>query len=195
MSDQVTGHCGSCGAALRADEAFCTGCGARQEPPAPQPAVSPSGERTLAVLGNLGLMSGFMGIKQKSFSLIITDRRLIFAELTMEKMKATVGAARDGAKADGKGFFGQWGAQLKSSMNYHQEYWEMTPDAALAENPGNFAIDRSQYQGAKFRTGVVDEETNTPDKLIIKSTSGKYKFVVNGSLGTVKKAFKETGLA
>jgi hypothetical protein len=71
----------------------------------------------------------------------------------------------------------------------------MPPDAALAETPGNFAIERSQFQGAKFRTGMTDEDTNTPDVLTIKAATGKYKFYVRGSLGAVKKAFQEAGLA
>jgi hypothetical protein len=136
-----------------------------------------------------------MGLKQKSYTLVITDRRLIFAELTKEKVTATVNAARESAKAQGKGFFGQWGAQLKSSTSYSEAYWQMSPDAALAETPGNWAVERSQYQGAKFRMGTTDENTNTPDLLTIKASTGKWKFNVGGSLGAVKKAFKETGLA
>jgi type 1 glutamine amidotransferase len=147
-----------------------------------------------AVIGNLTQVGGFMGMKQKVFSLIITDRRLIFAELTKEKITAMVNEARDTAKAEGKGFFGQWGAQLGTSYNYHEVYWQMAPDAALAENPGNYAIERTAFQSAKFKIGVSDDERNTPDEVIIKAASGKYKFNVGGSLGAVKDAFRETGL-
>jgi len=163
--------------------------------PAPAGAPAASGEEILAVIGGLTLVAGFMGLKQKSYTLVITDRRLIFAELTKEKVTATVNAARDSAKAEGKGFFGQWGAQLKSSTSYSEAYWRMSPDAALAETPGNWAVERSQYQGAKFRMGATDENTSTPDVLTIKASTGKWKFNVSGSLGSVKKAFKETGLA
>lgn len=198
--------CSSCGAEAGAGDAFCTSCGAPLQAaapvatsPAPAPAAAPvaSGEQILSVVGGLTLVSGFMGLKQKPYTLIITDRRLIFAELTNEKVTATVNAARENAKAEGKGFFGQWGAQLKSSASYSEAYRQMSPDAALAETPGNWAIERSQYQGAKFRMGVMDEETSTstPDVLTIKASTGKWKFNVSGGLGSVKKAFKETGLA
>ncbi|KUK49064.1 MAG: Uncharacterized protein XD74_0351 [Actinobacteria bacterium 66_15] len=196
--------CSSCGAEAGAGDAFCTACGtplqaAAPEPAAPMPAPAgapaASGEEILAVIGGLTLVAGFMGLKQKSYTLVITDRRLIFAELTKEKVTATVNAARDSAKAEGKGFFGQWGAQLKSSTSYSEAYWRMSPDAALAETPGNWAVERSQYQGAKFRMGATDENTSTPDVLTIKASTGKWKFNVSGSLGSVKKAFKETGLA
>jgi len=165
--------------------------------PAPTPVAAPAanGEQVLSVIGGLTLVAGFMGLKQKLYTLVITDRRLIFAELTKEKVTATVNAARESAKAEGKGFFGQWGAQLKSSASYSEAYWQMSPDAALAETPGNWAVERSQYQGAKFRMGTTDENTNTPDMLTIKASTGKWKFNVGGSLGAVKKAFKETGLA
>ena len=195
--------CASCGSPLGQGDVFCTKCGTRaSEPPAqvayaPQPAAAPapSGERILAVIGGLTLVGGFMGLKQKSYTLVITERRLVFAELTKEKVTAAVNAARDQAKAEGKGFFGQWGAQIGSTMTYSQAYWQMSPDAALAETPGNWAVDRSQFQGAKFRTGMSDENTNTPDVLTIKASTGKWKFNVNGSLGAVKKAFKDAGLA
>ena len=153
-----------------------------------------SGERTIAVIGNLTQVGGFMGIKQKTYSLVITDRRLIFAYLTKEKITAMVNESRDAAKAEGKGFFGQWGAQLGTSFNYHEGYWQLAPEAVLAETPENFAIERGAFQGAKFKIGIVDENHNTPDELIIKATSGKYKFNVNGSLGAVKDAFKQAGL-
>ncbi|MDY0341706.1 MAG: zinc ribbon domain-containing protein [Coriobacteriia bacterium] len=191
--------CGACGGPLQDGDGFCTTCGSpvtTQEAPQPAPAAaSANGEQILAVIGNLTLVGGFMGLKQKAYTLVITDRRLIFAELTKEKIAAMVNAARDDAKASGKGFFGQWGAQLKSSMSYHDVYWQLSPDAALAETSGNWAIERSQYQGAKFRMGVSDEDTNTPDVLTIKAASGKYKFNVQGSLSALKKTFREVGLA
>ena len=205
--------CGSCGGPLQAGDAFCTACGtpvaaqaapvappvapvaAAPTPAVPAPAPSAGGEQILDVVGGLTLLGGFMGIKQKPYTLIVTDRRLIFAELDQKRVTATVSTARDSAKAEGKGFFGQWGAQLKSSTSYHDAYWQMSPDAALTEMPGNWAVERSGYQGAKFRTGMSDENNNNPDVLTIKSASGKWKFNVAGSLSALKKRFKEAGLA
>lgn len=218
MSDGGARFCTACGSALQPSDAFCTACGVpAQAPPAPAqpsgappqapvqpepqtaaPAPSPvaSGERPLAVIGNLTEIAGFLGTKSKTYSLIITDTRLIFAQLTKERMTAMVNAARDGAKADGKGFFGQWGAQLGTTMNYHQAYWEMSPDAALAETPGNFALHRRDVLDVKFRQGVSDENGATSnDRLILKTTAGKRTLQVGGSLSAVKKTFRETGLA
>ena len=162
--------------------------------PAPAPTGAPA-ERILAVLGNLTQLGGFMGIKSKTYSLIITDWRVIFAQLTKEKMTAMVNQARDEAKASGKGFFGQWGAQLGTSMNYHEAYWQMTPDQALAETQGNFAIDRPAIVSVKYKQGVSDENgAPGQDTVTIKTTSGKHKLQVGGSLGAVKKAFREAGI-
>ncbi len=190
--------CGSCGTQAAPADAFCTGCGAPLAAAAPVAAPAPaptSGEQILAVIGGLTLVGGFMGLKQKAYTLIVTERRLVFVEITREKATAAVNAARDQAKAEGKGFFGQWGAQIASAGSYNDAYWQMSPDAALAETPGNWAVERSQYQGAKFRTGMSDENTNTPDVLTIKASTGKWKFNVAGSLSTLKKTFKEVGLA
>ena len=162
--------------------------------PTPAPAGAPS-ERILAVIGNLTELGGFMGIKSKTYSLIITERRVVFAQLTKEKMTAMVNQARDEAKASGKGFFGQWGAQLGTSMNYHEAYWQMTPDQALAETQGNFAIDRPAIVSVKYKQGVTDENgAPGQDTVTIKTTSGKHKLQVAGSLGAVKKAFREAGI-
>ena len=155
----------------------------------------PPGERTLTVLGNLALMRGFMGVKQTTYSLIITDRRLLFAELTKDKMGEIVGQARDRAKAEGKGRMGQWGAQLRAPSNYHERYRLISPGMALAETPGNFAIDRTAIQKVKFKEGTNDDTYATLDEVLIKTTTGKYKLHVRGSLSTVRDAFRAAGIA
>lgn len=162
------------------------------ETPAPIP---PAGERVLAVIGNLTRVGGFMGMKQKAYSLILTDRRIVFAELSKEKTTAMVDQARSDAKAEGKGFLGRWGAQLRAPSKYHEVYRQMTPDAALAESPGNFAIERAAIQKVKFKTGMVDDERSTSDQVTIKTTSEKHKLQVGGSLSAVKEAFRSAGIS
>jgi len=199
MSDGTSRFCGACGASATPVDTFCTRCGAPLAAPAvappPAQAPAPSGERTLAIVGNVTQMAGFMGMKQKTYSIVITDRRLIFAELTKERITALVDGARESAKAQGKGFFGQWGAQLGTSFNYQEAYRDMAPEAILAETPGNFAIERPAFKGAKFKTGTVyDDGRNSPDELVIKHDGGKMTFRVDGNLGAVKDRFCEAGL-
>ncbi|WP_367343355.1 DUF4339 domain-containing protein [Propionibacterium sp.] len=159
------------------------------------PAAAPGNERTLAVVGGLVQSSGFMGVKRRTYTLILTDYRIIFAELTREKMSALADQARSDAKTQGKGFLGQWGAQLGASGRYHEIYRQMPPEAALAETPGNFAIDRATIQKVKFRSSTSgDDGTPTSDYVIIRTSAGKYKMQVNGSLSHVRKTFREAGL-
>jgi hypothetical protein len=159
------------------------------------PTSAPStGESILAVIGNLTRVSGFMGVKQKKYSLVLTDRRIIFAELTKEKVSAMVKQAQSDAKAGGKGLLGQWGAQLRAPSDYHEKYWQTPLDAALAESPTNFAIDRTAIKKVKFKTGIVDDQHTTSDQVTINTTSEKYKLQVGGSLSAVKDAFRTAGL-
>jgi hypothetical protein len=156
--------------------------------------VSPDGEHTLAVIGNLTRLAGFMGIKQKPYSLILTDRRIVFAELTKEQLTALLNQAGDEAKAEGKGRMARWNAQRLARGGYHKRYWDMTPDAALAESPDNFAVERGAIKNVKFKTGIIDEQRNTPDLVTIKTTADKYKLRVDGMLPAVKEAFHTAGL-
>jgi hypothetical protein len=204
MSDGLARFCTACGFELDHGSAFCTACGARTETPTPPPAAAPgavpqpapSGERTLAVIGNITQVAGFMGVKSKTYSLLVTDRRVIFAQLTKEKITAMVNRARDEAKAAGKGVLGQWGAQLGMSFNYHEAYWQMEPEAALAETSGNFAVDRSDIRGIKYKAGTMDDDGQSrPDVMTITTTSGTYKLQVNGSLSAAKDAFRQAGIS
>ncbi len=157
-------------------------------------ATTSGGERLLTTVGNLTRVSGFMGVKQKAYSLVITDRRIICAELSKERIKEMTNQARSAAKAEGKGVLGQIGAQMRAPSGYHERYRQMFPDDALAETPDNFAIDRGDIRKVKFSTGRVDDERNIPDTLTIKTGSGKHKFQVGGSLSTLKEAFRAAGL-
>lgn len=80
----------------------------------------------------------------------VTDRRIICAELSKDKIKEVTSQAREAAKAEGKSLLGQLGAQMRAPSGYHTRYLEMMPEAALTEMPGNFAIDRADIRKIKF---------------------------------------------
>ncbi len=157
--------------------------------------VSFGGERVVEVIGNLTHVSGFLGMKQKRYSLVITDRRLIFAEMSKEKLKDVMDQARTDAELAGKGRLGKWSAQAGAFSRHHEIYRQMTPEAALAETPGNFAIERDSIEKVKFKTGSVDEQHVSFDRVVIKAASGKYTLNVGGSLAAVKDAFRTAGIA
>ncbi|MBS7614640.1 zinc ribbon domain-containing protein [Candidatus Bathyarchaeota archaeon] len=112
-----------------------------------------------------------------SYTCVVTNLRMIFAQMTNEIVAQSSQAARDQAKAQGKGFWGQWGDQLKSSFTFSQRYLSMHPSAILAETPGNFAIDNNTISEIKLkeekdRGGIyvrqMEVEIHTP--------MGKYEF-------------------
>lgn len=161
---------------------------------AADPAADSTAERVLTTIGNLTRVSGFMGMKQKACSLVITNRRIICAELTKEKMREIALEARDTAKAEGKGLMGRLGAQMRASSAGHVRYRQMAPEAVLAETPGNFAIERADIGKIKFKSGAVDDQRTIPDSVTIKTSSEKYKFHVGGSLAAAEREFGAAGL-
>lgn len=212
--------CTGCGSPLLAGARFCTGCGTAAvmvpaapmpvtppaavppAPEAPAPAASPTApiaaqptERVLAVIPNATLKGGFMGMASKAGTLVLTERRVVFAHTTSQMMKQLVTDARDGAKADGKGFFGQWGAQLGAYAAFAQRYLEMDPNVALAESPENLAIENAAIRKAQVKVGV-DDQNGAPgtDKLVIKTDGGKTVWTLGSGAGQAKQALIAAGL-
>jgi hypothetical protein len=78
-----------------------------------------------------------------TYSGVLTNQRVIFAQMTSEMLTRAAQEARDQAKAEGKGFWGQWSDQLKGTFGYTKKYLTMPPQAILAETPGNFALNNN----------------------------------------------------
>ncbi|MGB4593479.1 MAG: hypothetical protein WBI63_06865 [Coriobacteriia bacterium] len=158
---------------------------------------SQTDERIVAVLGSMAMTSGFMGIGRKQYTLVLTDKRVIFAQLTSGMLKAVSEEARSQAKDAGGGFLKQWGAQIGASMSYAKRYWEMAPEAVLAENAGNFALAKGEIRDVRYKQGMIGDDTtnNSPDMVIIKTASDKYKLEVQGAtLATAREAFGRAGI-
>jgi hypothetical protein len=115
----------------------------------------------------------------KTYTLVVTDLRLIMAEATSQVMKALTEEARAAKKAEGGGFFGQWGAQIAASLHYADRYLAMDPEAIVAETPGNAVLTPSEVRGIKVerRTERNDDGPNRDYlRVTIESTSGKRVF-------------------
>ncbi|MGB3908718.1 MAG: hypothetical protein WBL02_09855 [Methanomethylovorans sp.] len=120
-----------------------------------------------------------MGFANDSFTLIVTEEQSIFAKLTTEIMKKVVEDARQQAKKEGKGFFGQWGSQITGGMNYAQRYINMEPDEILKEDPANFFISNSSIDSVKIRYRDTDDEDSSGKSewtVTIQARSQKLKF-------------------
>ena len=141
----------------------------------PQVPLPPTSETVLHVIGMVSRKTGmFTSIV---YHMVLTDQRLIFALQTSEMQKADVNSARQAAKAQGKGFFGQVGAQMSTRSG--QKYLSYAPDMILAENPQNFEIPLSQLKVIETYNGNFDD--NEPDSMIVKTFSNKLTFVISSA--------------
>jgi hypothetical protein len=98
----------------------------------------------LGVIPNARTKSGMF--HSDVFALVVTDRRLIAARITSDLMKRIVEQARARTKAEGGGFFAQWGAQLSASIWVGRRFLEMTAEAILAETPGTWWVGPDQVR-------------------------------------------------
>ena len=149
--------CTNCGKPVQDSDKFCASCGVQRQPqtgamdhsgplpsiletaaPPPLPNQPPASEpETIKfVIPNLGVSKSFG--RTDNFTLIVTQRRSIFARLTQEIMNQTVRDARASAAAEGKGFFGKWAAQMKGFNNYAVRYGKSALGSGFAGNPGQF---------------------------------------------------------
>jgi hypothetical protein len=119
---------------------------------------------------------------------VLTDQRFIFAQMTSEMLKDAVQQARDEAKANGKGFLGQWSDQLKASFGYTKRYLGMQPEAIIAETPGNFALDNNSISEIKVKLkSIGNQEMNRQEfEIELKSSMGKYEFRMDEDNDSVK---------
>jgi len=117
-----------------------------------------------------------------TFALIITERRAIFCHITNDMVNRALKEAQEKAKAEGKGFWDQWGTQLDVSFFYTEKYKKMSPEEAIREQPDNFALDHSEI------SRVVLWQKTEPGKALLKrifwevefeSRRGKEKYVVD----------------
>jgi hypothetical protein len=166
--------CGRCGSPVNVDTKAAPAESPEQAVATPQAGNGVNSEPVLCVLvlrqpKSLGRYDTFSGI--------LTNHRLIFAQMTGDMTKDAVKQAREQAKTEGKGFFGQWADQLKASASYAQRYYSMDASAALAETQGNFALQNSSINEIKLKLKDNGNQANAREfEVEIKSSSGKYKF-------------------
>jgi hypothetical protein len=192
--------CEKCGTEVNADAKFCRNCGAKinlsnpppmqavtpppqpavQPTPAPAapvaPATDPANQET--VLGVLYMRKTKSLGRYDSFNAIFTPQRVILAQMTGDMVKDAAMQARDQAKAEGKGFFSQWGNQLKATTNYGKRYFSMAPSAALNETPGNFALNNNGIHEVKLKLKSIDQGNTERHEFEIefRAVEGKFEF-------------------
>ncbi len=124
--------------------------------------------------------SGFLGLKFESFNLIATPHRLVLAFVPQQMMNEAINIARNEAKAEGKGWLGQVGAQMGWLNVICRRYQSMTVDAILAQTPGSFFIALPTIRRVRFNDVYDQDNHHSGTELVIESTGGKHKFKLVG---------------
>jgi hypothetical protein len=197
--------CTNCGSPLRPGIRFCGQCGApvaqapvaaapvppvqpmpaapQPPPPAAAPAMQPApAEPIVAILPSLQRRKGFLGMSADTFNLILTPGRMVFAMVSPQLMKDSVVAARNEAKGQGKGFFGQWTAQMAWVDVLCRQYQSMPLDAIMTQYPGSFVILNAQVTRVRLKESSIDDDSgqSSPAQLTFETMAGKFTFNLPG---------------
>jgi hypothetical protein len=123
-----------------------------------------NGERVIGVIPNC--TTSVLG--RKSYNLIVTNHRLIMAQLTSQMIKDEAAMISQQSKQSGEGRFKRMMSTMTSGQNLYQRYFNMNPQDAVMETPGNFFVDISQIKSAKVKSGGWDEDGKDPNELKLK---------------------------
>lgn len=171
-------YCSNCGNKVLDTDKFCNNCGSptrpvsapaqsnntppspppstvstRNPPPPPPPAYTsqrPIGETIITTVSNFQKPKSFG--RWDAYILLATQQNLIIAQLTKDMVNQSIKKAQDAAKAEGKGFFGQWAAQLGTSFDYAAQYNGLTKDQLLAEIPNALVIPHQSVTQVELRS-------------------------------------------
>jgi hypothetical protein len=150
--------------------------------PAPEPRrASRPEEAILGVVASVQRRHGFMGLKVDSYSVIVTPQRLVFAYLSKQTMNDAVRQANAEAKAQGKGFFGVIGAQLRWLEVLTRKYYEMQPSEIFQVYPGSFQIANNEIRRIRFFQSGDDDSSRVEEKIRFETVSGKHEFTLVGT--------------
>jgi hypothetical protein len=120
------------------------------------------------------------GASYDTWNIVVTSRRMILVQMTAAMLTAAVTEAQAQAKAEGKGIFGIIKDQLSAQFRYAVRYESMNPDMALAETPGNTAVENARITAIKMKlrdTGSGNMEY-MEFKMVIESSDGKFEYMI-----------------
>ena len=201
----LTRHCPYCGSILSASASFCGKCGRfldpmddtrdykDQKPLEEETNITEQApvESVLAVLPPATQRSGFMGMKAEGFVLVLTQTHILFAQQTSTLLKEKAQQARIAAKREGKGFFGQMGAQL----GYYkvQRYLQMQPEEIMSETSGNFQIPNQQVSSIRLKRITDGDGVSSGVRMILRTDKSKLEYTFkNAGKKQIKKLLQIT---
>jgi hypothetical protein len=182
--------CPNCGADVLPGNQFCASCG---KPVSGAAAAYPSAsaEQIAGFIPNAERKQGMF--KTETFNIIVSDRRFVFAIMTSQMIRQHV---KDDSK---KGFFSGVIGALTVGNDYYKKYADMSPEDALKENPGNFAVVFNTIRQVRIVEGhnrTVGHGTPVYDDSYIEidTTAGKHKFIVkHDAIDNVRNIARKVG--
>jgi hypothetical protein len=206
--------CSTCGSPLAPGNRFCAKCGAPvqtapaapAQPVAPVPpaqvvqVVVPAPAAAEPIVGIISVQrrKGFMGVSAETFNMIVTPQRLAMVSVSNKTMQEAAIAARDEARAAGKGFFGQMGAQMGWLNVLYRRYQETPVDVSLAQNPGSFAILNQEIRSIRVKDPAIvhvgpEREDTERTEMTIETPAGKQKWeLVNMKAREARQILQQT---
>ena len=106
-----------------------------------------NGERVIGVIPNCN--TGMLGTK--SYNLVVTNYRLIMAQLTSQMIKQESAMVSQQSKQNGEGILKRMASTMMSGHNLYQRYFNMDPQSIVMETPGNYFVDLRQIRSAKVK--------------------------------------------
>jgi hypothetical protein len=114
------------------------------------------GETVVGVIPNARVKTGLFS--STTYTLVVTDRRLLLAEQTSDLAKRRAVEAKEAAKSAGRGFMGQWAASAGTGFDHGRHYLAMDAAAILAESPRNVALGPVDVRGVKVERKTTSDE-------------------------------------
>jgi hypothetical protein len=136
-----------------------------------------NGEEVMGVIANARKMKMF-GASWDTYTIVVTKRRMIFAQMTQSLLNAAIMEAQVKAKAEGKGFFAIVKDQMSAQFRFALRYETMSPDQSLTETAGNFAIENAQITAISLKLNDSGEMEYSEFKIIIESSNGKTEYLI-----------------
>ncbi len=127
-------NCQACGMDIAGDMMFCPYCGTKRTVDTSGQPVEIAEERLLGSIPNVRFSSLVRG--EGSYTLLVTDKRLVFAKMTeldLRSMQPSKGLG-------GLAAFSRNDPESGTGAPYTDRYNEMEPSEALGETEGNFFI-------------------------------------------------------
>ncbi len=117
----------------------------------------------------------FLGILSTTYSIIVTNKRTIFAKIDSKLLKEAMKKVIEKAKEENKGYFAKIKMQMEAMKSYPKKYMKMTPAEILAETPDNFVIDHNQVKKIKVNYSYREVDKGDGEFQPETLTSIKYK--------------------